>query len=236
MQVAVPDIEFLSSLPLSLRRIAESRMRTLRVVKGQTVLGRGSRCYDVYFVTEGRLRVAIYSTTGREISIRTLETGEMFGELAAIDAQPRSASVIAESDARLLVMKRDDFIAYLENSPASSLWLSRHLAAQMRVMTERLFEQALLNVQTRLHCELLRLAQRAEPSGSVVRIQPAPTHAELATRIGTHREAITREMRELARIGVIRSGRRYLEICDIPALERCADRAGADNPTGLASR
>lgn len=230
MQVLVSQNGFLLSLPLSLRRIAESRMRSLRVLKGQTVLGRGSRCCDLYFVTEGRLRVAVYSTTGREISIRTLGAGEMFGELAAIDGQPRSASVIAESDARLFLMKRDDFIAYLESSPPSSLWLSRHLATQMRIMTERMFELALLNVQARLHCELLRLAQTAERSGNTARVEPAPTHAELATRIGTHREAVTREMRELSRGGAIRSRRKYLEILDIQALEKFADRAGADSP------
>lgn len=233
MLSASPEIAFLAHLPPSLRRLAESRMRRLRASKGQTVLGRGSQCRDVYFVLEGRLQVVIYSSTGKDVLLRILEPGEMFGELAAIDGHPRSASIVAVSDARLLLMKQQDFMAFLESSPELGLWLGRYFAGQVRDLTERIFELTLLNVQARLHCELLRLIRSAERGSGAARINPAPTHAELAARIGTSREAVSREMRELAKAGVIRGGRRRIEVVNIGALERTVQQAGADDLLGL---
>jgi CRP/FNR family cyclic AMP-dependent transcriptional regulator len=61
-------------------------------------------------------------------------------------------------------------------------------------------------------------------------VRPAPTHAELASRIGTHREAVTREMRALAERNIVRGGRRRLEFLDIPSLEAAVVRLGADTP------
>jgi len=86
------------------------------------------------------------------------------------------------------------------------------------------FELSALNVQARLHCELLRLAKTGLDPHSLV-IDPAPTHAELANRIGTHREAVTREMRALADRNIIRAGRRTLEFIDVARLEHFVGQA-----------
>lgn len=224
----VGEPNFYSLLTPEARRAALSRTRAQRVRKGQTVISRGSPSTDVYFVVEGRLRVIVYSVNGREVSLRDLGPGDMFGELAAIDGAERSASIAADTDGRLHVIGRADFNAAVESSPALSAWLVRKLAEQIRTLTERIFELSALNVQARLHCELLRLARVANGPAGVTEIHPAPTHAELANRIGTHREAVTREMRVLAERRIIRSRRRYLEFIDLPGLEAAVSReAGA---------
>jgi CRP-like cAMP-binding protein len=178
-------------------------------------MSKGDSGSDVFFILEGRLQVLIYSANGREISLRDLESGEMFGEMAAIDGESRSASIVALSDARLLVMTREEFRAAVDSAPAAALWLLKQLTGRIRTLTERVFELSALNVQSRLHCELLRLAASSD---SGTQISPAPTHAELANRIGTHREAVTREMRALAARDIIRTGRRRLEFVDLARL------------------
>jgi CRP-like cAMP-binding protein len=100
----------------------------------------------------------------------------------------------------------------------------RRLVSTVRSLTERLFELSALNVQTRIHCELLRLAQGGELRGGIIEIHDPPTHADFANRIGTHREAVTRELRALSTMKVIRSGRRSLQILDLPRLERAANK------------
>ena len=198
------------------RRNTVDRTRSLRTRKGQALLSKGDRSSDVFFVLDGRLQVLLYSASGREISLRDLETGDMFGEMAAIDGESRSASIVALTEARLLVMSRVDFRTAVDASPEAALWLLRQLTSRVRSLTERVFELSALNVQSRLHCELLRMAAGSDTG---LEIRPAPTHAELANRIGTHREAVTREMRALAAQDIIRTGRRRLEFVDLARLQ-----------------
>ena len=213
---------FLALIPAAVRRVIDPRLRQVRAARGRTIIGAGSRSTDVFFILEGEVQVLLYSAQGREVSVRDLAAGDVFGELAAIDGAPRSASVVATVDTRILIMSRNDFMACLEASPAAALWLVQRLAAEVPRLTGRVFELAALNVQARLHCELLRLARR-RPDGGLV-ISPAPTHAELASRIGTHREAVTRELRALAQMNVLRSHRRSLEFLDVDHLERVVRR------------
>jgi hypothetical protein len=89
-------------------------------------------------------------------------------------------------------------------------------------MTDRVFEFSTLVVRKRLILELLRRAEEIEPLNGQVSISPAPTHFELAARISTHREAVSREMSVLAKKGLIerRGGRLILH--DLAVLERLA--------------
>lgn len=208
---------FLDVLNQEDRRVLLTRARTIRARKGQTVVAKGEPSRDVFIVQEGRLEVLLYAANGREVSLRGLEAGQLFGELAAIDGEARSASIMAVTDARLLAVGQETFRAMIANAPEAADWLVRRLTAQIRSLTNRVFEMSALHVQARLHCELLRLARSHGNADAVV--DPAPTHAELASRIGTHREAITREMSALARRKIIRSGRRHLEFLDIDLLE-----------------
>lgn len=212
----------LARVPAALREALASRMRELRIGKGRTIVSVGARQDNVFFVEDGEAQVLLYSNNGREVSVRNLGRGDIFGELAALDGLPRSASVLALTDVRVRIMSRDDFVACLEASPAAGLWLARRLASEVRQLTERVFELSALNVQSRLHCELLRLARAGHGGGLC--IEPAPTHAELANRIGTNREAVTREMRALTELNIIRNRRRSLEFVDLAALERAVFR------------
>ncbi|HUR04213.1 MAG TPA: cyclic nucleotide-binding domain-containing protein, partial [Nonomuraea sp.] len=145
----VGDLEFVSHLTPELRTFVLGKVRQIRAKRGQAILGRGGATADVYFILEGVLSAVMYSTNGREVIMRSLPVGAVFGELAAVDGLPRSASVVAETDARVVALRREDFMACLETCPAAALWLARLLAGKVRDMTERIFELSALNVQAR---------------------------------------------------------------------------------------
>lgn len=210
---------FLESLPPDLRKRVQGLLRVQRTKRGQTLLARGDPSTDVYFILEGSFHVVVYSASGREVSLRNLSAGDVFGELAAVDGLPRSASVVADTEARVAALRREDFREVLMRSPATAFWLAKLLTGKIRDINERLFELSALNVPARLHCELLRLARTTPDPNAPMVIDPAPTHAELANRIGSHREAVTREIRALVERNILRAGRRTLEILDIARLE-----------------
>jgi CRP/FNR family cyclic AMP-dependent transcriptional regulator len=212
---AIPPICLLDP---SQRSFAEERAHVLRLRRGQSVIEHGSRCTEVFILAEGRLRVLLFSMDGREVSIRTLAPGGMVGELAAIDGLPRSATVVATAPSIVVSISREDFQRYLATSARVAQWLARQFAGQIRTLTERIFELSTLNVRNRLHCELLRLALLNGAVGQRSTITDAPTHVELANRIGTHREAVTRELRDLARRGIVEQRRREITILDLTKL------------------
>jgi CRP/FNR family cyclic AMP-dependent transcriptional regulator len=213
-------VKFFAQLPEGLRAEVTQRLQNVRSPKGRTLLEKGSNSRDVFFVLEGEVEVVLYSPDGREVFVTAIGPGEMFGELAALDAGPRSATIVAQSDVVLAIMSPNDFMHCIENSPAAAIWLARNLASALRQSTEHIFELSALNVRVRVHIELLRLAKDGKPSVNGIEVQPPPTHSEFANRIGTNREAVTREMRALSKMGIVHYNRRCLTIIDIRRLEQ----------------
>jgi CRP/FNR family transcriptional regulator, cyclic AMP receptor protein len=185
----------------------------VRAKAGRTMVDLGSDSTSVFLVLEGRLQVALFSGAGRDVVLRNLGTGAMFGELSAIDSQPRSASIITIDDCVLASVSGRAFRDMVFQSPETAAWMARRLVAQIRELSERVFELNTLRVPSRLHCELLRLCHNSTGDAPADAIAPFPTHAELAARIGTHREAVTREIGFLVSHGILRpTGRRTMHV------------------------
>jgi CRP/FNR family transcriptional regulator, cyclic AMP receptor protein len=219
----------MDALPRALAERLWADANLINAKSGRTILSLGSRSDNVYVVLEGRVQVTLYSLAGREVILRDLGEGAVFGEIAAIDGGPRSASIVALSDCLLASIRAETFVKAVTEMPEGALWLARRLAAQVRDLTERVFELNALRVRSRLHCELLRLcgAPDAGQEGRVT-LDPSPTHAELASRVGTHREAVTREMRFLVEQGIVEQQRRRMTITDLPALTHLVRMAAGD--------
>src|SRR3546814_6727654 len=97
------------------------------------------------------------------------------------------------------------------------------LIGTVRTLSERIFEFSTLAVKNRIHSELLRLAREGEHVGKTAHISPAPTHADIASRISTHREAVTRELNELTKSGLVKRDGRTLIIGDIRSEEHTSE-------------
>ena len=95
------------------------------------------------------------------------------------------------------------FRELLQTEPAVAQALLVQFVTRIRALTTRVYEFSILAVKNRIQAELLRLASLGPREGKSARIVPAPTHVEIASRVSTHREAVTRELSRLARIGII---------------------------------
>ena len=231
------SLQLLALAPEAVRRQLEPRLRPLRARKGQTVIGVGAYPDDVLFIVDGEAEVTLHAVSGREVSVRRLGPGDNFGDLAAVDGLPRSASVVALSELRLNALTRGDFLICLASSPDAGMWFARRMVSEVRRLTDKVFELSALSVQARLLCELLRLARAADCVGaSMVTIRPAPTHAVLASRIAAQREAVSRELQALAGRGLLRHDRRTLEFPDLEALEREVSRVAGVLAEPIVSR
>lgn len=190
-----------------------------RYAAEQRILSHKDEGRDVYFIISGKVRVTIYSVSGKEITFRDQSAGEMFGELGAIDGEPRSAHVMALEDSLLATMSRETFWKVLNGYPEVAEFTLKRLATLVRLLSERVFEFSTLAVRNRIHAELLRLARENLHDNNTATIAPSPTHADIASRISTHREAVTREYHDLSVAGLIEQRRGELVINDVVRLE-----------------
>ena len=218
--VGLQRIELLQGLPTPVLRELAKSLSWRHVPSGEMVISRDAADRSVYLVVGGRVQVGAFSAGGKQVTYREIGAGELFGELAAIDGRKRSADVIALEDSLLASMGQATFRKLLADHEAVAERLLRRLAATVREMTDRVFELSTLGVRNRVHAELLRLARLGSVSGNAARIDPAPKHAEIANRVSTYREQVTREISLLSTQGVIGREGHCLVVRDMALLER----------------
>jgi CRP-like cAMP-binding protein len=215
---AVTDAGFLQRLAAEDRAALDARLKVYNCAQGEFVISHLDLDRDVFFVLEGRVRATLYSRSGRVVDYRDIGPGDLFGEMAAIDGAPRSATVEALEPARLGRLSEAAFHELVETRPLLTWVLLKHLSAQIRRLTERVFEFSTLLVRDRLIRELLRLAEAAGGPEGRAEIHPAPTHLELAHRISSHREVVSREMSALAKAGLVKKRGGALVVSDLHQL------------------
>jgi CRP/FNR family transcriptional regulator, cyclic AMP receptor protein len=186
---------------------------------GQQVITRNATDRDVYLVVSGKVQVVAFSASGRQITYREMGAGDHFGELAAIDGRSRSADVIALEESLLGAMSPATFRALLVKHEALRERMLRGLVSFVREMTDRVFDLSTLGVRNRVHAELLRLARRAGVAENIARITPAPRHGDIASRVSTYREQVTRELSTLTAQGLIAREANCLVVTDVELLE-----------------
>jgi CRP-like cAMP-binding protein len=197
--------------------LLDSRCLWRRCETKQEVLGHGDSGTDVFFVVSGLVRAVIRPNGHREVILGDIGAGEFFGELAAIDGLPRSASIVAVTGATLARMPAAVFREVLREHADVSGRLLALLAARIRLLDTRVGEFATLDVKRRVFSELLRLSRPDGASGRAV-VSPPPYHAEIAARISARREAVTRELRALEDAGLLQKRRGALVLTDVGAL------------------
>jgi CRP-like cAMP-binding protein len=217
-----PETGFLGALSPEDRTLLLARARRMSFADGARIVAEGDPGDAAFVLLSGAAVALQLSPEGRIVTFSDLAPGDLFGELAAIDGGPRSAFVQAKGSATAAAISRAALEQALAASPTLALALMRHLAAMVRLTTARLFEGVMLPVRARLALELMRRG-RAASAGDAARLDPAPTHFDLAARIGSHREAITKELSAMARAGLVRKDGRALEI---PSLARLAAEIG----------
>lgn len=201
----------------ALERI-ERRCAWRRYTPGEPIVDYLDASDDVFFIALGEVRVIIYSSVGKAVSFRELAAGEIFGEFPAIDGGSRSASVEARTNCLIASMPAASFRELLQSEPGLAQALLPRLVKTIRALTTRVYEFSTLAVNNRIQAELLRLAGLGPKEGKSARIVPAPTHVEIASRVSTHREAVTRELNRLSRIGIIERRGGTLLVKDVERL------------------
>ena len=209
--MAISDVvEHLGTVPifseLSEADIASlARLTSRRTCPKDTVVFFENEEGDSFFmIVDGRIKVTILGDDGREVILSVLGRGDFFGEMALLDNEPRSATAIAVEDTELLSLHRNDFQSVLSDNRSIMLALIKILTARLRRANHQISTLALLDVYGRVARVIVDTARDEGKRLKDGRIAfRRATHQEIANRIGTTRETVTRMLKDLERQGLI---------------------------------
>jgi CRP-like cAMP-binding protein len=191
------------------------------------VFERGSEGREVLFVVEGAVNIVSFSPVGSELVLASAGVGATIGELAAIDGQPRSASVLALEDSLLAALPSEDFVDLLKKNGEIAYRLLQSLAGMVRRADERIVEVGSLRAVNRVYAALLRLAEPDPAAPGLWVIRPLPALRELASQSSTTRELVASALNRLYPGGVIRRKGSNLYILNRATLEELVHAAEA---------
>jgi CRP/FNR family cyclic AMP-dependent transcriptional regulator len=187
--------------------------------RGETVLDKGGASRDVFFILKGSVAIVSFSGAGREVTLATRKAGDFFGELSAIDEEPRSASATAIEKTDLAIMAPEIFLDLLHDNGLVSFCLLQRLAAVIRHSGLRIMELSTLQAAQRVYAELLRMAQPDAAVPGLWLVRPLPPMHEIASITSTTRETVNRAISQLYPSGLLKRKGRNLFLMDRAKLE-----------------
>lgn len=219
-------IGLLDGLPAAEIVQLSAQCRWHRYAPHQQIIDQESDTRDVFFVVEGSARIVNYAASGREVSFEDIGEGGYFGELAAIDGGPRSASVVALTETMVCAVPARLFMRLVTENPAVARQLMIRLSHMIRQATGRIFDLSVLGAHNRVQAELLRLARPNEKDDGSSFVRPIPVHGDIAARVSTTRETVSRVFGDLTRQGLLHRERDSLVVTDMDRLTHLVEVFG----------
>jgi len=215
----VSEQEFLTRLDPSERAALEAAGRPRHFGSGQVLFCEGDDGRDVYILVEGMVKVVTTSASGHQVILDLVTAGSVLGELSAIDGQPRSASAEAVTPIQVLVLRIEEFRAYLQHHPRAALELLGVVAARLRMSSQRQLEFGTSDALTRLCRCVLVMIDRFGDRDRAPSVGLPLAQQDLAKLTGLSREAVVKGLRRLRDLGWVETSGRILVVRDLAAVE-----------------
>jgi len=222
---ALKDAPLFESLTSAQVETLAHSMEGRHYERGEVILTQGDAPGGLHVVCEGAVKISIANDEGKETLLAIFRPWDLFGEIAALDGQARSASVTAIEPAATAFLSRSQLLAFVRSNPDFALSLIQTLASRLRRVDERLEDAYFLDLDTRFARLLLNLAdEQGQPAPGGIAIRLPLTQTELASMIGATRVSANRLLGAYQDAGLIRLERRALVIRDSDGLLKRAGR------------
>jgi CRP/FNR family transcriptional regulator, cyclic AMP receptor protein len=204
------------------RATVAGRMRRVEFTPDQMIFSRGDPGREIYLVVEGRIRLSILSSDGRELSFAHAGPGNIFGEIATLDGGERTAGATAMTRVKAMTLPQKALTDLIESNAKLAGAAIRFLCTRLRETDQRLEAIALHRIEVRL-ARLFLSALRSQPAkGEKVKLDLGMSQSELALLIGASRPKVNIALTMLEEMGAIeRTGSNLT--CDVAVLEGIAD-------------
>ncbi|WP_158258425.1 Crp/Fnr family transcriptional regulator [Rhodopila globiformis] len=204
------------------RLLAMASERSVR--RGQTIFLKGDPGSSMMAVLKGSVRITTGSPDGKEITINIIPAGEVFGEIALLDARPRSADASAIEDCDLLVIERRHFLPFLAANQDLMLRMLAVLCQRLRQTSQTLGEMVMLDLPGRLARLLIRLADdHASRTPAGLRIEFKLSQRDIGTRVASSRESVNKQLQAWRDAGLVSLDHGYITLREPDQLRALCD-------------
>jgi CRP/FNR family cyclic AMP-dependent transcriptional regulator len=182
--------------------------------KGASIFQKGDEGSSLMAVLKGRVKISAVSAEGKEVTLNVIATGDIFGEIALLDGNPRSADATAVEDTLLLVVERRHFLPFVRQNDDLYLRLLAVLCDRLRRTSMALEELALFDLPARLARLLLKMAEDyGRPATGGVRIDMKMSQRDISTLVASTRESVNKQLQVWRRDGVLQLDAGYIILC-----------------------
>jgi CRP/FNR family cyclic AMP-dependent transcriptional regulator len=189
-----------------------------------TIFQKGDAGGSMMAVVSGRVKICIYSADGKELVLNIIDRGGMFGEIALLDGQPRSADAVAIEAAELLVLERNRLMPFLTANPDIASRMIGVLCQRLRHTSDALEDALLRDAPSRVARGLLRLAGTfGKQEGRGLRLDIKLSQQQIGNLIGISRESTNKHIVEWTRAEILAVNNGYITILDRKALESMSE-------------
>jgi len=207
--------------PEVLKSLAE-RAEVRKLDAGEFLFSAGEPCRGLFVVVEGWTRAFRHGADGREQVIHEDGPGSTFPEVAVFDDGPYPSSVVATHNTTLLFLRKEDIKRFCLAHPEAALSALRILSRRLRRATGMVERFALLEVSQRVAGYLIQQIPPGSSPGGGIEFELRHTNQDIADRVGTVREVVSRAFANFQRRGWLEKENRVVRIRDIEALKRYA--------------
>jgi CRP-like cAMP-binding protein len=170
-----------------------TRMRRRTFRRGEVIMHRGDPAGALHVIRSGRIKITLPAETGEETVLALLGADACFGEIAALDGLPRSATITAVEPTETLALPRDDLLAFAREHPDFAVTLITTLAARLRRADEWLEDAYFQDLDTRLARRLLDLAEEhGKETADGIEVSVPLTQSDMAGMLGATRVSVNR--------------------------------------------
>jgi CRP-like cAMP-binding protein len=193
--------------------------------RGATICSKGDPGNSLFAVISGTVKISSTSADGRSAILNLIGAGEIFGEIAVLDGQARSADATANTNCEIFVIDRREFLPFVRSQPALAMKFIELLCTRLRWTSDQVEQIILQNLPGRLASALVRLTEKhkLEPKGRTI----AVTQQEISEMVGMTRESINKQLRVWDARSWVRLEHGAIVVLNVEPLQALAE-AGED--------
>jgi CRP/FNR family transcriptional regulator, cyclic AMP receptor protein len=193
--------------------------------RGATICSKGDPGTSLFAVLSGTVKISVSSPDGRNAILNLIGAGDIFGEIAVLDGQMRTADATANTNCELYVIDRRDFLPFVRSQPALAMKFIEILCARLRWTSDQVEQVILQDLPGRLAATLLGLIEKRnlDPEGRTI----AVTQQEISEMVGMTRESINKQLRAWAARGWVRLEHGAIVVLDVDALRELSESGSA---------
>lgn len=195
--------------------------RSIVLDEGETLFVQGDEGDALFIVESGKIEISTIGSTGKKLTLNVMGHQEVFGEIAALDGGPRTASACALEKTIVSRIARTDILQAAKDRPEIAQELINFLCVRVRWVSQQVEDFGLLGVEGRLAHRLLILDEKFFAGSGVINL----SQSELAEFLGATRESVNKILQTWADRELIELSRGTVTILLHDSIEELASRA-----------